>query len=211
MEYLKKYAYAIIIVFLLIVIFVQRSCSSKSDSTVSQTKEIVLPTIKDTFKSVKPKPIKPIVIHDTLKVAGKTIILKEPLDKSLATNYILAKDSIARLNLYLASIKKNKYSETFTDENISITVNAESTGTIDYIKPNYIIKERTIDAPVIVKQTVFAIYAGVELSAGKELGSLGVKGDIGIQSKKGDIYTIGYDTNNNVYVGYKLRLLNIKK
>jgi hypothetical protein len=211
MEYIKKYGYSAIIVILLIIIFLQRSCNNKYDDGTPKQKEVVVPAVKDSFKSVKPTIVKLPPIHDTIIAKGDTIIVTEPLDKTLAKNYLQAKDSIGRLNLYLSSIQRRKYSQTFTDNNISITVDAEATGTINSIKPSYVIKERKVEAPVVIKQTAYALYTGVEIHNNNGLGVLGVKADLGVQNRRGDIYTIGYDTNNNIYLGYKIRLINIKK
>ena len=64
---------------------------------------------------------------------------------------------------------------------------------------------------VKIIETVFALYAGLEVYNNLQLSNPGIKADIGIQNKKGDIFTGGYDTNQNIYLGFKKQLFNTKK
>lgn len=210
MIHIKKLIYPIIIIVLLFVIFLQRSCNNKELPSI-QNQEVTIPSQHGSFNSLKPVKIHNTIIKDSIIFKNKTISVINPLDKELVINYLKAKDSIDKLNLFINAVKINKYKENFDNKDISLTIEAETTGTLNYIKPTYIIKEKTIDVPVKIKQTVFAIYTGVETYNNTSLNNFGVKIDLGIQNKKGDIYTAGFDTNNNIYIGYKLRLINIKK
>ena len=62
-----------------------------------------------------------------------------------------------------------------------------------------------------IKKTVFALYACLEVYNNLQLSNPGIKADIGIQNKKGDIFTGGYDINQNIYIGYKKQLFKINK
>ena len=210
MIHIKKLIYPIIIIVLLFVIFLQRSCNNKQLPSI-QNQEVTVPSQQGSFSPLKPVKIHDTIVKDSIVFKNKIISVTNPLDKELVINYLKAKDSIDRLNLFINAVKINKYKENFDNKDISLTIEAETTGTLNYIKPTYIIKEKTIDVPVKIKQTVFAIYTGVETYNNTLLNNFGVKIDLGIQNKKGDIYTAGFDTNNNIYIGYKLRLINIKK
>jgi hypothetical protein len=207
---IKKLIYPIIIIILLFVIFLQRSCNNKELPSI-QNQEVTIPSQNGSFNSLKPVKIHDTMVKDSIIFKNKIIPVINPLDKELVINYLKAKDSIDKLNLFINAVKINKYKENFDNKDISFTIEAETTGTLNYIKPTYIIKEKTIDVPVKIKQTVFAVYTGVEAYNNALLNNFGVKIDLGIQNKKGDIYTAGFDTNNNIYIGYKLRLINIKK
>lgn len=207
---IKKLIYPIIIIILLFVIFLQKSCNNKELPSI-QNQEVTIPSQNGSFNSLKPVKIHDTIVKDSIIFKNKTISVINPLDKELVINYLKAKDSIDKLNLFINAVKINKYKENFDNKDISLTIEAETTGTLNYIKPTYIIKEKTIDVPVKIKQTVFAIYTGVETYNNTLLNNFGIKIDLGIQNKKGDIYTAGFDTNNNIYIGYKLRLINIKK
>jgi len=207
---IKKLIYPIIIILLLFVIFIQRSCYNRDLPSV-ENQGVTVPAQHGSFNGVKPTKVHDTIVKDSIVFKDKIIPVTNPLDKQLVIDYLKAKDSIAKLNLFMNAVKINKYKQNFDNNDINLTVEAETTGTLNYIKPTYTIKEKTIDVPVKVKQTVFALYTGVEVYNNATLTNSGIKIDLGIQNKKGDIYTAGYDTNNNVFIGYKLRLINIKK
>jgi hypothetical protein len=207
---IKKFIYPIIIVILLFIIFIQRSCSNKDLPSV-QNQEVIVPAQHGSFNAVKPVKVHDTIIKDSIVFKDKKITIVNPLDKQLVIDYLKAKDSIQKLHLFMNAVKINKYKQNFDNKDINLTIEAETTGTLNYIKPTYIIKERIVDVPVKAKQTVFALYTGVEVYNNTTLTNSGIKIDLGIQNKKGDIYTAGFDTNNNIFIGYKLRLINIKK
>lgn len=207
---LKKIIYPAIIVVLLLVIFIQRSCCGSSIGLQSK-KEIVIPAKKDSFPSVKPVKIHDTIIKDSIVFKNRKITVVNPLDKQMVVDYLKAKDSIERLNLFIKAVKINKYKQNFDNKDITLDIEAETTGTLNYIRPIYTIKEKKVDAPVYIKQTKFALYTGIEVYDNKSFGNAGAKIDLSIQNKKGDIYTAGYDSNSNIYIGYKLRLININK
>lgn len=206
----KKLIYPSIIIFLLLVIFIQRSCCNKSENFKAK-KEIVIPEKKGSFPSVKPIKISDTIIKDSIIFKEKKIIITNPLDKEMVLDYLKAKDSIEKLNLFIKAVKINKYNQNFNNDDITLDIEAETTGTLNYIKPTYTIKEKKVIAPVYIKQTKFALYTGAEVFDNKSLNNLGVKFNLFIQNKKGDLYTAGYDLNKNIYVGYNVRLININK
>ena len=207
---IKKLIYPIVIILLLLVIFIQRSCSNNKEPSI-QNQEVVVPTQNGSFNAVKPVKVYDTIIKDSIVFKDKVIPITNPLDKQLVIDYLKAKDSIDKLNLFMNAVKTNKYIQNFDNKDINLTIEAETTGTLNYIKPEYSIKEKTITIPVKVKETVFALYTGLEIYNNATLSNSGIKVDLGIQNKRGDIYTAGYDTNKNIFIGYKLRLINIKK
>lgn len=206
----KKLIYPIIIIMLLFVIFIQRSCYNRNLPSV-QNQEVVTPPQHGSFNALKPVNVYDTIVKDSIVFKDKVIPVANPLDKQLVIDYLKAKDSIQRLNLFISAVKINKYKENFDNKDINLTIEAETTGKLNYIKPTYTIKEKTITVPVKAKETVFALYTGLEIYNNLSLSNPGIKVDLGIQNKKGDIYTAGYDTNKNIFIGYKLRLINIKK
>jgi len=210
MIYFKKMVYPIIIIFLLFIIFIQRGCEDNKLPS-KEAKEIIIPAKKGSFTSVKPIKIHDTIIKDSIVFKNKKIILTNPVDKKLVLQYLEAKDSISKLKILINSVKINKYSTKFNNEDIDLTIDTETTGTLNSIKPAYIIKEKKVDVPVKTLNSVFALYTGVEIYNNKNLNNPGAKIDLGIQNKKGDIYSLGFDTNKNFFVGYKLRIINIKK
>jgi len=207
---IKKLIYPIIIIGLLFVIFIQKSCYNRGLPSI-ENHEVVVPAQNGSFNAVKPIKVHDTIIKDSIVFKDKIIPVTNPLNKQLVIDYLKAKDSIAKLNLFMNAVKTNKYEQNFDNKDINLTIEAETTGTLNYLKPTYTIKEKTIDVPVKVKQTIFALYTGIEIYNNNELNNSGIKVDLGIQNKRGDIYIAGYDTNNNIFIGYKLRLINIKK
>ena len=197
----------IIIGLLLFGLFIQNNKIISSNKTI----EVNIPAKDGTFVKTKPSEIKyDTIIKDTIIFKDKKIII-DNTDKIIVQNYLLAKDSIEKLNILLNAAKIRKYQEKFDNEDITLTIDAETTGTINWIKPSYIIKERKIDVPVIDKKTVFALYAGGKISNNLNLNSPNIESNIGIQNKKGNILFIGYDTQHNISLGYSFRIINIKK
>lgn len=207
---LKKMIYPAIIVILLLIIFIQRSCCGES-SKFQTKKEILIPEKKDSFPSIKPIKLVDIKIKDSIVFKDRKINVVNPLDKKMVVDYLKAKDSIERLNLFIKAVKINKYNQNFDNDDISLNIEAETTGTLNYVKPIYTIKAKKVSAPVYIKQTKFALYTGIQVYNNKNLGNAGIEVDLSIQNKKGDMYTIGYDTDKNIYIGYKFRLININK
>jgi len=210
MIYLKKIIYPIIIIVLLFVIFIQRSCNNDKLPS-EEKKEVVIPAKKGSFNSAKPIKIHDTIIKDSIIFKDKKILIENQLDKQLVIDYLKAKDSIKKLNLFMNAVKVNKYSTNFDNEDINLTIDSETTGTLNSVKPTYTIKERKAEVSIKKLESVFALYTGIEIYNNKDLNNPGAKVDLGIQNKKGDIYSLGFDTNKNFFIGYKLRIINIKK
>jgi len=200
----------IVIGLLIFSLFLQNSCyNNKFKDKINTT--IHIPAKDGVFVKIKPHEIKyDTIIKDTIIYKDKKIII-DNTDKEIVKNYLLAKDSIEKLNILLSAVKIRRYQEKFDDNNLSITIDTETTGTLNWIKPSYIIKEQSITVPVINKETIFAIYAGGGLYNNRQLNNPGIKLDLGIQLKKGDIIEGSYDLNKNIYLSYKKQLINIKK
>ena len=201
---IKKYIQLIIIAVLTCIVFIQRS-STKSNSIVN------LPPITGTFKKTIPTSVKyDTVYKDTIVYKDKIIKVTSPVNVELAESYLKAEDSLARLNLYISAIKIERYKEVFNDSNVTITVDAETTGKLNWMKPSYVIKERKVTLPVRVKQTVFAAYLGGGMGISRTMVPA-FTGNVGFQNKKGDIILGGYAVDGTISATYILRILNIKK
>ena len=197
----------IIIGLLTFSLFIQNNKSSIKQNTI----ELSIPAKDGTFVKTTPHEIKhDTILHDTIIYKDKKIII-DNTDKEIVKNYLLAKDSIEKLNILLSAVKIRKYQEKFDNEDITLTIDAETTGTLNWIKPSYTIKEKTIITPNIQKNTVFALYTGAGIYNNTQLSNPGIKLDLGVQLKKGDIIEGSYDTNKNIYLSYKKQLINIKK
>ncbi len=130
-------------------------------------------------------------------------IYKEEYDKAVTLN-----DSIRSRNLFLESISINTIKDTLIDnKDITISGEIKTRGTLLSLDVNYNIKKDTI------KYMPVSIYVRPRLSAVVGLSS-GLPGNtsdtfdpwlgfnLGIQDKRGNIYTAGITTNKQITVGF---------
>jgi len=185
----------VIIGLLIFSLFLQRSCSNKS---IKLQEVIKYDTI------FKPVASKPVVTTKYKTIKGKDILIPGKIDTIEVKVFEQSVDTI-KLNMYINATKIRSYTTQFNKSDADISIYSETKGELLKIVPTVKIKQ------VSVKETVFALYAGLEVYNNLQLSNPGVKVDLGIQNKKGDIFTGGYDTNQNIYVGFKKQLFNIKK
>lgn len=148
--------------------------------------------------------------NDTVYV-DSIIYTENPVNKQLAKQYSSTKDSLQKYKLYLKAIEEREGTSVFDNEDLKLEVYTKTRGELLDIKPTYTIKERTVTATVPTKQNVFAMYVGGEVVSTDKLDKVGIKADIGLQNRSGNMLTIGIDNNKNYYLGAKFRLFNIKK
>ena len=204
MELIKKYFWQILVVILVFALFLQQSCSgdkiTKNDSII-----ITKPKVGG-FDYYKPKPIKGLG-YTLITKEGDTIEIENPVNKELEQKYLNAINENEKLKLYLEAIQKRTYIDTLEDKNIKFSYTALTTGTLDSVKFDYTIKPDTIK----VKQPVFRLLAGTSL----EFNYLTMKPSIGInvgfQNKKGNIFTGGFNSSQQITIGYYHNLWTIKK
>lgn len=198
----------ILLILSLLYIFLYKDCN---DNVKPQTKIITVPAKDGTFVKIKPLEIKyDTILKNTIIYKDKKIII-DNTDKKIVTDYLEAKDSITKLNVVINSAKIRRYKNKLENDDIVIDIESETTGTLNWIKPSYVIKEQKLPVPVITKNTVFALYAGGGISNNLQFNNFAVEGNLGIQNKKGDILSVGYDTQKNISLKYSVRLINIKK
>lgn len=185
----------ILIGLLIFSLFLQRSCSNK----VIKIEEIVK---YDTI--FKPVASKPIIITKYKTIKGEDILIPGKIDTVEVKVFEQSVDS-TKLNMYIDATKIRSYTTQFNKSDADISIYTETKGELLKIVPTVTIKQPK------VKEVVFAMYAGLEVYNNLQLSNPGVKVDLGIQNKKGDIFTGGYDTNQNIYIGFKKQIFNIKK
>jgi hypothetical protein len=204
---LKNVLYIIGIFFIIYILSLFNKCS-ESKTTVKHN--ISIPEYSGSFE--KPTNIVEITkIKDSIIYRNQKIFTDSPVNKALVEQYLKATDSIKRLKLYLESIGEKEVNYTFDNTDVNIEVYTKTRGTILEIKPKYTIKQKDITVDVPNKETVFALYGGAEIGNSTSLDNLILKADVGIQNRKGTIFTVGADNNSNYYIGAKVRILNIKK
>lgn len=209
---INKFIYFGIIVFLVFVIFAQRSCVPH-DKPVTTKQKVVIPKKVGSFK--KPTSIIQVAPKkDSVHWHNEYIKVENPVNKKLADEFIKAQkenDSLKALNLYLNSIGEHNDIYTFENQYAKYSVNAKVRGKILDMTSDYELKETTQKVDVIQKETKFALYSGGGLEYSRELNKLVPKVTVGFQNKLGDVFYLEGGTDNSVQVGYLHRFINIKK
>ena len=195
----KKYLQPIIILFLLVVIFIQRSCKNNNsviykDKIIKQFDTIFLP---------KQLPFKTITKYKT--ITGDTVFIKGKIDTVEIKVFEKAEDS-TKTKMFIEATKIRQYKSEFNDSIADVSIFTETKGELLKIAPTITVKARLPE-----RKTVFALYGGFEIFNNVQLNSFGTKANLSFQNKRGDLFTIGYDTNKNIYLGYSFRFINIKK
>jgi hypothetical protein len=185
----------------------------KQCSEPKQTTQVTIETPAKSGSFEKPTEVIPgIAKKDSIVYKkGKTIYTENPINKKLAEDYLKATDSIKRLKLYLDAIQEKDGTYVYDNKDLRLEIYTKTRGELLEIKPKYNIKPAELKVDVPVKQTVLAMYGGLEILNNSTLSNLAVKAEVGIQNKKGTIFTVGADTRSNYYVGAKVKFLDIKK
>jgi len=184
----------IIIGLLLFSLFLQRSC----DNNIKAKTVVQYDTI------FKPLETKTKIITKYKNIKGKNIYIPGKIDTVEVKVFEQSIDS-TKLDMYIDARKIRSYTTDFNNDDADISIYTETKGELLKIVPTVKIKQFK------VKETVFAMYGGLEVYNNLQLSNPGIKVDLGIQNKKGDIFTGGYDTNKNIYIGYKKQLFKIRK
>lgn len=188
----------ILIGLLIFSLFLQRSCSDKN-THFQEVKTIVQ---YDTI--YKPSEIKSKTITKYKTIKGTNIYIPGKIDTIEVKIFEKANDSI-QLNMYTNATKIRSYKTSFSDSIADVSIYTETKGELLKIVPTVNIKQ------IKKVETVFALYAGLEVSNNLQLSNPIIKVDLGFQNKKGDIFTGGYDIDKNIYIGYKKQLFKIRK
>jgi hypothetical protein len=134
---------------------------------------------------------------------GETVYLSGKVDTVLVKEF---ENSDKKDSLYADAIRIRQYRQDFNDSIADVSIFAETQGELLKLAPTVKLKTRLPE-----KNTVFALYGGVDVFNSTSLDNFGVRAQLGVQNKRGDIISAGYDTNNNVYLGYTVRILNIRR
>lgn len=183
--------------------FIPRSCSEVKES-------ITVPEMSGTFDTIKPKEVKGDKEYIYITKYKTKIVTQHPINDSVVKEFEKASDS-TKIDMFVEKTKIRQYNEVFENDTIRLSIFAEIAGELLKMSPSWLVKERKMDIITKQKETVFALYGGVRVYNTLLLSNPGVEGNVGFQMKRGDIIEAGYDTNQNISIGYKYRLLNIRK
>ncbi len=198
---MNKHVFSLYIVILLLVSFLFfNKCGTSSKVATFKT-----PEVKGVVKEFKTVQVDSF-IKDSIIYKNSIIKLINPIDKELLKKYICATDSIEKLNLHINAITIRNQISTIDNDTINLVVNTKTRGDLLDISAKYIIKPRIVD--IKIPETKFAVYAGLELGNNQYLNNFNTKFNILFQNKSNNMLTLGYDLNNNYYIGYNKQLFN---
>jgi hypothetical protein len=116
----------------------------------------------------------------------------------------LKMDSLQQIEAYNKAIEINAFKQSFDDDYINAQVSGEVSGKIHAMKFDYTIKPQTleVDAPKVRNH----IYLGVNVANSLSLNKPLFGASIGIQNKKSNILSIGFDNEKRIGLNYFVKL-----
>jgi hypothetical protein len=194
----KKLIQPLIIIILLIIIFLQRSCYS--DNIKYKTK-----LVKQFDTIYKPSEIKTKIITKYKNLKGNIVYLPGKVDTVEVKIFEKAPDPV-KITMFADATKIRQYKNDFNDSIADVSIFTETKGELLKISPKITIKARLPE-----KKTVFAIYGGGGLYL-YNLENLNYKFNLRFQNKRGDLFSGSYDPITKTgFIDYDLRFINIKK
>lgn len=202
---MKKYIPYIIIGVLMFLLW-QKSCTGDKEP---QT--VVIPEQKGSFpERQNPEPIpapkkeyvyKYITETDTVKIE-----VENPINQELMAFYLASKN---KDSLYADAIGEREYNIVEEDSLLMTENQIKTQGHLLSFQQSYTLKEREV--PVKQKETVLRLLGGFEVGNTTQLDNFTAKANLGLQNRKGNILSVGYDTEENWWLGYQINLGEIKR
>lgn len=202
-----KYAITFVGGFIVALLFF-KACESNEPELVT------IPKQKGEFKEVtNPEPINIPYPVEVIKWKTKydTIEVEIPnnYDKEYLTLYLQAKDSLERLKMFADAIGVREYNILLEDSLVKTENHFKTRGELLSFKQSYTLKERQVE--INPNKPVLSLYFGSEVSNTKEWDKMAVKANIYVQNQRGNMFTLGYDTDSRIYAGYVFKVFEIKK
>jgi hypothetical protein len=206
---LQLLPYVIILVLSILLFF--KGCGSKDPEVI----KVKVPEVSGEFEPVPPEYVPTPEVPYVIEWKERRIEIPNPVNDSLLKAYRDAQaenDSLKQMLLFLDAIQLREFSNTFEDEYLKLTVSGQVQGKLNYIKPTYTIKSRTLE--IEEPQTNLRLLAGFEIGANDKLSEFPLKLNLGMQNAKGNILKASWMRLNgeNFYLGgYDFSILNLKK
>jgi hypothetical protein len=153
-------------------------------------------------------------VHDTVYIpVPYKVLVNSPVNKKLSDSLDKANTIIDSLKAYKDFVIKRKYTQVFDDSTQTITVFAETTGTLDALQASYKTKPRVISLDTIIKVEIPArsmfFYGGSIGLPVFDNNTLNVtpvfKADLYLKTKKDLLINLSVDTDGRVWGGYSIK------
>lgn len=215
----KKILYITIAVLAILLWF--NGCKG-SGGQVESKQKVVVPAVTKTIKTATKIKNVPIEIpkwyrdtktekkylKDISEMEEKIIAYQEEID-NMQTEFMWG-DSIKQAELYRLATELKSFETELEDEYLKLKINGIIAGNeVKEITPTYTIKKREIE--VTKKETKFRMLGGVGIGNTLMFNKPIFNANVGFQNKKGNILTIGYDTETRILLGYNFSIFKIDK
>lgn len=202
---MKKYIPYIIIFGLAFLLWLEKCTGDSKESTV------IIPEKKGNFpERQNPEPIPPPEKEYVYKYITKTdtvkITVENPINEELMAFYLASQN---KDSLYAAAIGEREYNIVEEDSLLMTENHIKTQGHLLSFQQSYTIKPREVK--VNPKETVLRLLGGFEVGNTTQLDNFTAKANLGIQNRKGNILSVGYDTEERIWIGYDFSIFNIKK
>ena len=211
---------------LLFIVLWFKGCSGATPTP--QIAKVIIPEVKGIFESKKPVHV-PIVNQSNstllkisqpnigkndsqkdLTLTNERLMLLIAENEKLKLDFAKSNDSIKELK-YKDAVQLHNFNSKFEDDNLVLNINGIVQGEVKEVTPDYTIKEKKIEVPVKVKETVFRLLGGFEVGNTTQLDAFKLRANIMFQNRKGNIISGSFDTNQTIWVGYNISIFDIKR
>lgn len=194
----RTYLPYIVIAALILIIFMLVECDG---DTKGDTVTIVTEAQEGKSDTLYlPSPIiykdRPVTV---VKWKDKIVEIPNPVNVDLVDAYQKAQDSISRFKLFLEAISENEYNIPIEDSLLLTNNYIKTQGKVLAFQQTYTIKPRNIE--VELPKNRFRMTAGFEVGNSTKFDNFSVKGNVNVNG-----LSLGYDTNNTIWLGYNWTL-----
>lgn len=217
----KKILYITIAVLAILLWF--NGCKSSVEQ-VEPKQKVIVPAITKTLPTAMKPQIKHVLVEapkwyrdtktekkylkDISEMEEKIIAYQEEID-NMQTEFMWG-DSIKKAELYRLATELKSFETELEDEYLKLKINGIIAGNeVKEITPTYTIKKREVNVPK--KETKFRMLGGVGIGNTLMFNKPIFNANVGFQNKKGNILTIGYDTETRILLGYNFSIFKIDK
>lgn len=207
----------IIIIGLLILLFLAfmlGKCTTDCKTEIIDI-PIVIPEKSGEFSKADSTVLVPIQTKEVSKIIYNDSIIYVPtVNQELVDKYLQTKEELDKLKLYTDAVKINSYETLFDNKDLKLTIKSKTEGKLLELKPEYTIKEQSLNIPVIVpkpKEKVFSLNIGAGLTTTKQLDKLDPSVHLDLVNKKGSILSTSYSVDGVIGIKYSIPLFSIKK
>ena len=191
---------------LLFIVLWFKGCSGATPTP--QIAKVIIPEVKGNFQAKKPvheaissRKERTATDKKILQVENPFNIILAEENTKLKSDYSKMSDSL-KSKAYGKAIELNTFSYKSEDKYLKLTIDGIVRGEVSEITPSYTIKEQESEVFVKEKLPGLKVLGGVEVGNTKTLDDLSFKGSVLFQNRKGNIISVGYDTDNKIWLGY---------